>query len=967
VALLGCGGAPSVEDAGRDAGPEHDAPPALDAHLALDAAPDVGTDAQALDASSPSTPWFEDVTESWGVRFVRDGADDYLTLTDRMGGGVCPIDVDGRAPLDLFFAMRPTATSRSRLYVASQPGGAGSDVSYGEETDARGLASVGDALACLAFDADADGDEDLLTMGVGTVQLFVNDGGLFAEATERLGLTLDPIDVYVSASAGDVDHDGDVDLYVAGFMRFDTSDIVEGERCGTIPCVSSLYEFGGIPDFLLLREPDGSYRDATASLAPDLRRDEMTFVTGILRMTGRGPVDLWVGNDLGARYRDRVLRWSDALARYEDVGIELGLATNARGYGVDTMGWSQGDLDGDGELDFVASSWPGDTTAAYFCAPLPEGGELCEDRGRLVGLSLGVGAFRWGVGLGDLDLDGDLDLMEATGHLYAQEDLRRTADELQAPTLYENTGAGMLALRAFPEGDALSVRATLRGLSLVDLDDDGRLDVVMAPARGAPRILRNVREPAGHFVRIALAGQSGGARLSITWSGGPPRARTPHRRRLHGQLRPARARGPAHRSGARGRRGRVAVRRGEPRARRERRWRDRDRRALDLGRAGPWGGALRSASGRGVLSFATTPPHGPHAPKTAVELGLAGPGRDCQAVELDLGRAGPWGGALRSASGRGVLSFATTPPHGPHAPKIAVELDLQAAGPWTAGPWSSSPWSTEPCPLHGPGRRGRSAQSTWSPWAVRSIELVAVGGTDGDEDLREVLEHELAAAEHVEGLEDLTTQLGQAAEVAIGEAIGEQARTAVEAHALAAAELALDLDELATTRAQRHLGRVERRAAPHDVLEDLHVRAAVEERAALDLREAHARAHREEHVDGAVSMHLGGHDTADGTELVELAVVAARILSGHDLGEHQLAHALRVLLVADEVLRHRAVARLEEVERHLRAGQRDEPRQWEDRQWVGRRSSQVGRRGFSRVGRGFVGHHLSWAAAMSSR
>ena len=519
-AAWGCGASPRLdEDAGLDAPSAIDAPSEPDA-LALDARLEPPLDAPEEDAFVVRAPWFEDVTERWGVRFVRDGADDYLTLTDRMFGGVCPIDADGRAPLDLFFAMRPTATSRSRLYVASQAGGPGTEVTYTDDTDARGLAVVGDALGCLAFDADADGDEDLLATGVGSVELFVNEGGVFTEATDRLGLALDPIHVYASAAAGDVDHDGDVDLYVAGFMRFDTSGIAEGARCGAIPCVSSLYEFEGIPDLLLLRETDGSYRDATAALAPDLRRDEMTLANGILRMTGAGPVDLWVGNDLGARYRDRVLRWSDSLGRYEDVGIEVGLATNARGYGVDTMGWAQGDLDGDGELDFVASSWPGDTTAAYFCAPLPEGVELCEDRGRFVGLSLGVGAFRWGLGLGDLDLDGDLDLVEATGHLYAQEDLRGTDEELQPPTLYENTGGGALVLRAFPEGDALAVRTTQRGLSLVDLDDDGRLDVVMAPARGAPRILRNVREPVGHFLRVALAGQSGGARLSITWAGG---------------------------------------------------------------------------------------------------------------------------------------------------------------------------------------------------------------------------------------------------------------------------------------------------------------------------------------------------------------------------------------------------------------------------------------------------------------
>ncbi|MFO0708221.1 MAG: FG-GAP-like repeat-containing protein [Sandaracinus sp.] len=524
VALGACGGPAPPDDAGLDARDDDDAAVDDDAwaerDAARDAAPDAGLDAPPDAYLAPSEPWLEDVTLAWGIDHVRDSVEGYETLTDRMGGGVCPIDADGAAPLDLVFAMRPTATSHTRLYVAHQPGGPGTAVHYTDETAARGLDDAGDVFSCLAFDADGDGDEDLALAGPGTVRLYRHDDALFTDVSESLGLTLDPRDVYTSASAGDVDHDGDVDLYVGGFMRFDTSRFAPGERCVAIPCVSSLYEFDGIGDLLLLREADGGYREAGAALAPDLGRDEMTFVTGILRMTGRGPVDLWVGNDLGARYRDRVLRWDEDLGGYHDVGIDVGLATNAHGYGVDTMGWSQGDLDGDGELDFVASSWPGDTTAAYFCAPLAEGGELCEERGRAIGLALGVGRFRWGLGLGDLDLDGDLDLVEATGHLYSQADLRMSADELQAPTLYENVGAGMLALRAFPEGDALAVRSSQRGLALVDLDDDGRLDVVMAPSRGAPRVLHNVRETAGHFLRLALRGQAAGARVEITWAGG---------------------------------------------------------------------------------------------------------------------------------------------------------------------------------------------------------------------------------------------------------------------------------------------------------------------------------------------------------------------------------------------------------------------------------------------------------------
>ncbi|MFO0708222.1 MAG: FG-GAP-like repeat-containing protein [Sandaracinus sp.] len=528
LALGACQGESVAVDGGPDA-PSEDAPSsdtgmdAAERHDGFGASEDAGFDSSvdvSIDAPPLAEPWLVEVTTEWGIDHVRDSVDDYQTLTDRVGGGVCPIDADGIAPIDLVFAMRPTAASHTRLYVASQPGGPGTDVHYADETEARGLGAAGDVFACLAFDADADGDEDLALSGPHTVQLFLREGASFVDASASLGLSLDPSDVYASISAGDVDHDGDVDLHVGGFIHFDTSRYIPGQRCGVIPCVSSLYEFEGIANLLLLRDADGTYREVAATLAPDLARAEMTFVTGILRMTGRGPVDLWVGNDLGGTYRDRVLRWDEASAAYGDVGFELGLATNGRGYGVDTMGWSQGDLDGNGELDFVATSWPGDTTAVYFCGPLPEGGELCEDRGRTVGLERGVGRFRWGVGLGDLDLDGDLDLVEATGHLYSQADLRASGVELQAASLYENLGHGVLFLQTFPEGDALDLRSTQRGLSLVDLDDDGRLDVVMASAHGAPRVLRNVRPTSGHYLRLVLAGQGAGARVEVRWDAG---------------------------------------------------------------------------------------------------------------------------------------------------------------------------------------------------------------------------------------------------------------------------------------------------------------------------------------------------------------------------------------------------------------------------------------------------------------
>jgi hypothetical protein len=156
--LAACGGAGESPDARasetEDAG--------LDAALALDAASDApeeapdtpGPDARraepedaAPDASVPR--WFEDVARESGVRFVRGPAEEYVTLPDRMSGGVCVLDADGSGPVDLFFAMRPvlvdgipSPAGSSRLFLAEGP------LSYRDATASatwatRGAASLG--------------------------------------------------------------------------------------------------------------------------------------------------------------------------------------------------------------------------------------------------------------------------------------------------------------------------------------------------------------------------------------------------------------------------------------------------------------------------------------------------------------------------------------------------------------------------------------------------------------------------------------------------------------------------------------------------------------------------------------------------------------------------------------------------------------------------------------------------------
>jgi hypothetical protein len=254
-----------------------------------------------------------------------------------------------------------------------------------------------------------------------------------------------------------------------------------------------------------------------------LTENEPTLVVGVADIDADGLSDILVGNDLGFLYLNRVLS-RDAESRiFSDRADALGLAYNGRGYGMDTMGWAVGDVDSDGDLDHVVSSFESDPTAIFVCSPEAP----CEERGVALGMDARTHTFRWGVGLFDVELDGDLDLLEATGHIFSDDEVAEfgfAAGEEQAPNLFLNDGFGFMSAIDPQSDDALGAARRGRGIAIVDLDDDGLLDVVIASAAGRPLLLRNVTERAGHYLRVVLEGRAPntaaiGAELEVTAAG----------------------------------------------------------------------------------------------------------------------------------------------------------------------------------------------------------------------------------------------------------------------------------------------------------------------------------------------------------------------------------------------------------------------------------------------------------------
>lgn len=454
---------------------------------AIEATPDSGSDAgKPFDAGADAgmVPpidagrriWLEETFLQW----ERAPLEGYRTLADRFSGGVCAIDADGAPPLDLFFAAR----TDSRLFVDRE-----------DRTADFGL-EIGDAIGCLAFDAEGDGDDDLLVTVVGGVELHLNDGARFRRS-DAFFAAFDPLGIYTSAAAGDVDGDRDLDLLIGGYLRIDPS-IDPAEICpGTIPCTAELARHQPIGNVLLIRE-GVRYEDRTAALAPELAIPEPTLVVAIGDFLEQGAPALYAGNDLGARYFDRMLaRRADGT--FADVPA-AGFATNGRGYGIDTMGLASGDLDRDGALEHAVTSFEGDATALFDCAAPA----VCEDRGRVIGMSESAHTFRWANTFVDLDLDGFPEIVEATGHYYTEGELvgfMFDGPVAQRPNVLANSGG------AFSPLDAGLTPAQMRGLTRTDLDEDGRADIVLAPVIGAPMLLRTAWPDHGRALRVVLRGR----------------------------------------------------------------------------------------------------------------------------------------------------------------------------------------------------------------------------------------------------------------------------------------------------------------------------------------------------------------------------------------------------------------------------------------------------------------------------
>ena len=422
-------------------------------------------------------------------------------MVETMGSGACFLDYDDDGDDDLYLvqgAPLPGFEShtplRNALFRNEGPGADGM-VRFRDVTQASATGDGGWGMGCAVADVDGDGDVDLLVTNLGPDVLLRNDGdGSFTDVTADAGVG-DPR-WSASAAFADADGDGDLDLYVTRYVDFSVDN---HHPCGALVegmvsyCHPQAYE--PVPDSFYRNRGDGTFELDDDLLVPGTPGNGLGLVWSDL--DGDGRLDLYVANDSSPNF----LFLAGDGGSFREVGLLRGVSVNEDGRSEAGMGVESADLDGDGWFDLFVTHLEMETNTLY--RNLGDGRFL--DRS----LPSGVGrpSLRF-VGFGtvalDFDLDGDLDLAVANGHIL--DDAERYWDNVtyaQPAHLLENDGRGRFREVGADHGDAFERSVVGRGLAAADLENDGDLDLLLTVSRGRPLLLL-ASGAAGSWVELDL-------------------------------------------------------------------------------------------------------------------------------------------------------------------------------------------------------------------------------------------------------------------------------------------------------------------------------------------------------------------------------------------------------------------------------------------------------------------------------
>ena len=464
----------------------------------------------------------EDSGRPFGARFSNVSTESGLTarvvsgndkvkryIIEANGSGVALIDFDNDNRLDLFvvngsrlegFTGEPTPTNH--LY-RNNDGKLFTDV-----TQKAGLDRSGWGNGIAAGDIDNDGWIDLYITYWGPNLLYHNRGnGTFEEIGAISGTAGPAKEWSTGATFFDYDRDGKLDLLVTNYLEFDPSTT-------PLPGRSANCEWKGMPVLCGPRGlPHGRVR-LYRNLG-NLRFEEVSVSSRVAEASsiyaftpvaadfnGDGWVDVYIACDT----TPSILFRNNGDRTFTDIGAEAGVAFSEHGFEQAGMGVGVGDYDNDGKLDIIKTNFSGDYPNLY----RNTGNLVFEDLVIRAGLAINPQFVAWGVGLADFDNDGLSDILQVNGHVYPEIEATaaKSQERYRNPRLiYRNLGEGRFEDVSSQAGPGIAEQQSSRGAAFGDIDNDGDIDLLVMNMGERPSLLRNDLTPSSkHWIQFRLEG-----------------------------------------------------------------------------------------------------------------------------------------------------------------------------------------------------------------------------------------------------------------------------------------------------------------------------------------------------------------------------------------------------------------------------------------------------------------------------
>jgi len=461
-------------------------------------------------APSGSAIKFENLIEASKIKFTLKNSISPKRYTfETMAGGVALFDYDNDGLLDIFFtngAAIPSLEKIDRTYWNRLFRNNG-DGTFSDVTEKAGLQGIGYSMGVAAGDYDNDGFVDLYVTGVNRNQLFHNNGdGTFTDVTAKAGTTgmVPKIGKAWSVAAGwfDYNNDGLLDLFVVNYLNYSIATATLCVQQGH-PAYCSPVDFLGTPDILYRNNGDGTFTDVSEQSHISQYVGKGMGVA-FADYDNDGFTDIFVSNDTFENY----LLHNNGNGTFTNVAVPAGVAYNASGDAVAGMGADFRDIDNDGKPDIFETTMFAEGFPLY----RNSGDGQFQDVAGAAGLAALTGrSTAWGVGIFDFDNDGNKDLFTANS------DILDNAMELaHRPFPLPNQIFRNKANLAFEDlsskaGASFQVPAAHRGAAFGDLNNDGKIDVVVTVLNGPPEIWinRSGSEDAGgrnHWIILKLIG-----------------------------------------------------------------------------------------------------------------------------------------------------------------------------------------------------------------------------------------------------------------------------------------------------------------------------------------------------------------------------------------------------------------------------------------------------------------------------